>query len=207
MIQNVLRKQPRSFSRQRSGIFYTGWVSYLISVWLSMHSACLRQNLRQKDLQTNIWGQLQSKPGKASQSSWIPGFRQSLHAKDSKESIKNEHFIFRIILICPITLGPLKLEDYVWHFFAIPKPFLQFWCKHPEVKAECLHFNFMLIISFQIHRVVVQGQNYENCVTVQIFPDPTVWSGEADLSKKITVVQQLAIVMHCIEKKKQFIKL
>ena len=57
---------------------------------------------------------------------------------------------------------------------AIPKPFFQFCCKYPQIKAGILHFNCISSVSFQIHCGTVQGQNYENCVTVQIFPDLTV---------------------------------
>ena len=71
-----------------------------------------------------------ARPGKASQRrkpsiwwcSWVPGFRQSLPAKDSQQSIKNEHFIY----------GNVNLSNYFWapemrrlcrKMVAIPKRF------------------------------------------------------------------------------------
>ena len=41
--------------------------------------------------------------------------------------------------------------------------------------AWSLHFNCITIMSFEIYCGIVQGQNYENGVTVQIFPDLTVY--------------------------------
>ena len=47
----------------------------------------------------------------------------------------------------------------------------QFGCK-----AERLHLKHILMVSFQVHCGGVQCRNGENCVSVQIFMDLTVYS-------------------------------
>ncbi len=92
----------------------------------------------------------------------------SLPAKDSWQSIKNEHFIYNYI----------NLSNYIWapenrglctKMFAVLKRFIRYFCSTPWIKAESLHFNCISIVSFQIHCDGIQSQNYENCVTVQVF--------------------------------------
>lgn len=59
---------------------------------------------------------------------------------------------------CPITLGPLKWGNYVWHG-----------CTYPQMKYNSLHFNpifIQYIISFLIQCGGVQSQNKTKIVSL-----------------------------------------
>ena len=60
MTRSILRKQPKSFLRQRSGMLCNGQVNYLTWIQLSMHFTCWRQIWRENAPRTSRnWRPLQ----------------------------------------------------------------------------------------------------------------------------------------------------
>lgn len=108
---NIPWKLPRSFSWQRSGLFYTGWVNHLISVWSSMHSTRLRQQFKAERPAIKL---LKT----AAVNSW-----QSITKEKTQWLVMSMGCRLQAVLVM-VPWNERTMHDFFF-FFAIPKPFLQ----------------------------------------------------------------------------------
>ncbi len=135
MTQNMLRKQLKTFSRQRNEIFFNCQVSQLISTQLSCFSLTLNKT---KDTKTHKQaatkggcskglakhfkgGNLMLVKSMGPRLQLIAGFK-SFFSPWAPKTI----FICKIIVVCPIIFEPLKMGGLCLILSVIPEQLMQY---------------------------------------------------------------------------------